>query len=154
MSRNAPKRVLISTQPMCQRTRRVSTGVIGLSTNLHGSAASCIPGTQHFGSLGRNALTGPGYRNFDFSVFKTTRFRESVQLQLRAEIFNLFNHPNFASPLLPGFAADASFNGIDPLTGRGIGFLPITVTPDVGIGNPFLGGGGPRNLQLAARLIF
>jgi hypothetical protein len=119
-----------------------------------GSAASCIPGTQHFGSLGRNALTGPGYKNFDFSIFKTTRFTESVSLQLRAEFFNIFNHPNFASPLLPGFAADASFNGIDSVTGRGVGFLPLIVTPDVGIGNPFLGGGGPRNIQLAARLIF
>jgi len=28
------------------------------------------------------------------------------------------------------------------------------VTPDVGIGNPFLGGGGPRNIQLAVRLVF
>jgi hypothetical protein len=28
------------------------------------------------------------------------------------------------------------------------------VTPDVGIGNPFLGGGGPRNIQFAVRLIF
>jgi outer membrane receptor protein involved in Fe transport len=119
-----------------------------------GSAASCISGTQHFGNLGRNALRGPGYRNFDFSVFKTTRITESVALQLRAEFFNIFNHPNFASPLLPGFSADASFNGIDPVTGRGIGFLPITVTPDVGIGNPFLGGGGPRNIQLAVRLTF
>ncbi|MBV9929119.1 MAG: TonB-dependent receptor [Acidobacteria bacterium] len=119
-----------------------------------GSAASCLPGTQHFGSLGRNSLRGPGYRNFDFSVFKETPLREGVRLQLRAEIFNLFNHPNFSSPLLPSFAADASFNGIDPVTGRGIGFLPITVTPDVGIGNPFLGGGGPRNIQLAARLVF
>jgi hypothetical protein len=35
-----------------------------------------------------------------------------------------------------------------------VGFLPITVTPDVGIGNPFLGGGGSRNIQFAARLIF
>ena len=119
-----------------------------------GSAASCIPGTQHFGSLGRNSLIGPGYRNFDFSIFKTTPLTERVQLQFRAEVFNLFNHPNFSSPLLPGFAVDASFNGIDPLTGRGIGFLPITVTPDVGIGNPFLGGGGPRNLQFALRLIY
>jgi hypothetical protein len=119
-----------------------------------GSAADCIAGTQHFGSLGRNSLIGPGYRNVDFSVFKTTPLTERVKLQLRAEIFNLFNHPNFASPLLPGFAADASFNGINPVTGRGVGFLPITVTPDVGIGNPFLGGGGPRNIQFAARLTF
>ena len=41
-----------------------------------GSAASCIPGTQHFGSLGRNSLVGPDYRNFDFSVFKTTPLTE------------------------------------------------------------------------------
>ena len=119
-----------------------------------GSAGSCKPGTQHFGSLGRNSLIGPGYKNFDMSLFKTTSLGEQVKLQFRAEVFNLFNHPNFSSPLLPGFSADASFNGIDPVTGRGIGFLPITVTPDVGIGNPFLGGGGSRNIQLAVRLTF
>jgi hypothetical protein len=118
-----------------------------------GSAASCIPGTWHFGSLGRNALRGPGYRNVDFSLFKDTPITESTKLQLRAEIFNIFNHPNFSNPLLPSFAADMT-SSIDPVTGRGTGFLPITVTPDVGIGNPFLGGGGPRNIQLAVRLIF
>lgn len=119
-----------------------------------GSAASCLPGTQHFGSLGRNALVGPGYTNFDFSIFKNFRLREGVTLQFRAEFYNLPNHPNFGSPLLPGFSADASFGGIDPVTGRGIGFLPIAVTPDVGIGNPFLGGGGPRNVQFALKLTF
>jgi outer membrane receptor protein involved in Fe transport len=113
----------------------------------------CAPGSYHFGSLGRNSLIGPGYRNVDFSVFKTTRLTEHVNLQLRAEVFNILNHPNFSSPLLPSFAADASYNGLDN-TGRGIGFLPITVTPDVGIGNPFLGGGGPRNFQFAARVTF
>ncbi len=118
-----------------------------------GTAASCIPGTWHFGSLGRNALRGPGYKNVDFSVFKTTPITERVQVQLRAEVFNLFNHPNFSSPLLPSFAADFT-STIDPKTGRGTGFLPITVTPDVGIGNPFLGGGGPRNIQFALRLLF
>jgi hypothetical protein len=118
-----------------------------------GSAASCIPGTWHFGSLGRNALRGPGYRNVDFSIFKDTPITEGVKIQLRAEIFNIFNHPNFSNPLLPSFAADFT-STIDPVTGRGTGFLPITVTPDVGIGNPFLGGGGPRNIQLAVRLVF
>lgn len=114
---------------------------------------SCIPGTQHIGSLGRNSLVGPGYQNFDFSVFKKFGLTEDVALELRFEFFNLFNHPNFASPLWPGFAADAGYNGIGS-DGRGIGFLPITVTPDVGLGNPFLGGGGPRNIQLGARLSF
>jgi outer membrane receptor protein involved in Fe transport len=118
-----------------------------------GSAASCIPGTWHFGSLGRNALRGPGYRNVDFSIFKDTPITEKVKIQLRAEIFNIFNHPNFSNPLLPSFAADMT-SSIDPVTGRGTGFLPITVTPDVGIGNPFLGGGGPRDIQLAVRLVF
>jgi outer membrane receptor protein involved in Fe transport len=113
----------------------------------------CLPGSFHFGSLGRNSLPGPHYRNFDLSLFKTTPITDQVKVQLRAEIFNLFNHPNFSSPLLPSFIADAAFNGLDE-TGRGKGFLPITVTPDVGIGNPFLGGGGPRNIQLALRVIF
>jgi hypothetical protein len=45
-------------------------------------------------------------------------------------------------------------SSVDPVTGRGTGFLPITVTPDVGIGNPFLGGGGPRDIQLAVKFIF
>ena len=118
-----------------------------------GSAASCLPGTWHFGSLGRNALRGPGYRNVDFSIFKDTPITDTVKIQLRAEIFNIFNHPNFSNPLLPSFAADMT-SSIDPVTGRGTGFLPITVTPDVGIGNPFLGGGGPRDIQLAVRLVF
>jgi len=118
------------------------------------SAAACDPTTFHFGSLGRNALRGPDFRNFDFSVFKNTALTEKVTLQFRAEFYNLPNHPNFANPFLPGFAADASWNGIDSVTGQGIDFLPLTVTGDVGIGNPFLGGGGPRNLQLALKLIF
>lgn len=119
-----------------------------------GSAASCLPGTQHFGSLGRNALRGPDYKNFDLALMKMTPLTEKVKLQFRAEFFNLFNHPNFGSPLLPGFSSDASTNGINPVTGRGIGFLPLTVTPDVGIGNPFLGGGGPRNIEFALKLLF
>ena len=117
------------------------------------AGGNCIPGTQHFGSLGRNAFVGPHYRNFDFSIVKENKLGDRARIQIRADIFNVFNHPNFANPLWPNFGVDFLQNGIDP-TGKGIGFLPITTTPDVGTGNPFLGGGGSRNVQLAVRLSF
>jgi hypothetical protein len=110
-------------------------------------------GGQHFGNLGRNAFVGPNYKNFDFSLVKDTPITEHVTMQLRIDAFNLFNHPNFANPLWPNFGVDFAQNGFDA-AGHGVGFLPITVTPDVGTGNPFLGGGGSRNLQLAARFTF
>ena len=75
-------------------------------------------------------------------------------LQIRVDCFNVFNRANLANPLLPNFAVDFLQNGIDVDTNRGIGFLPITATPDVAGGNPFLGGGGPRAIQLAARVSF
>ena len=117
-------------------------------------AGFCAPGTQHFGNLPRNAFVGPSFRNFDFSISKNTALTEKLNMQLRIDFFNIFNHPNFSNPVLPNFAVDFLANGIDPATNRGTGFLPITATPDVGIGNPFLGGGGPRNIQLAAKFTF
>jgi outer membrane receptor protein involved in Fe transport len=112
-------------------------------------AGNCLSGTRHFGNMGRNSLRAPSYKQFDFSVFKDTKLKESVTMQLRAEVFNLFNHPNFSNPILPNGIADAGFNGVNAG-----GFLPITTTADVGPGNPFLGGGGPRGIQLAAKFTF
>jgi hypothetical protein len=108
---------------------------------------------KHVGNLPRNAFTGPSFRNFDFSLVKNTALSERLHMQLRADFFNIFNHPNFASPLWPGFETDMLTNGIDA-TGHGLGFLNSTVTPDVGLGNPFLGGGGPRDIQLALKFTF
>ena len=54
------------------------------------------PGT--FGNAGRNILDGPGYQNVNLSVLKNTRLGEDINLQLRAEFFNLLNHPNFNLP--------------------------------------------------------
>ncbi len=51
-----------------------------------------------FGNAGRNILTGPGFEDIDFSIAKATRFREKYQIQLRAECFNILNHPNLAQP--------------------------------------------------------
>jgi len=117
---------------------------------------ACVPGTQHFGNLGRNAFRGPNYTNFDFSLSKTQKFGEKVSMQLRADFFNIFNHPNFSNPLLPNFEVDFLQNGSAVAGNRlvGTGMLPIVATPDVGTGNPFLGGGGPRNIQLALRFSF
>jgi outer membrane receptor protein involved in Fe transport len=115
--------------------------------------SNCLSGTRHFGDLGRNSLRGPSFKEFNFSLFKDTQLTEHVNLQLRAEFFNLFNHPNFANPELPNFIADPGVNGIDG-AGRGVGFYALTATGDVGIGNPFLGGGGPRGIQFAAKITF
>ena len=110
--------------------------------------------SMHFGNLGRNSLLGPDYRNFDFAVMKTTRLTERFKLLFRADFYNLTNHPNFASPLLPSFIADAAPNGINPATGVSQGFLPTVATSDTGLGNPILGGGGPRSVQFAVKLLF
>lgn len=53
------------------------------------------------GNLGRNTLIGPGLSKFDASIFKNNYFRrssEKVNVQFRAEFFNLFNRANFSSP--------------------------------------------------------
>jgi hypothetical protein len=51
------------------------------------------------GNGGRNELYGPGLVNFDFSIFKDSKIKENLDLQFRAEFFNVFNHSNFNSPL-------------------------------------------------------
>jgi len=140
------------------------------------TAGGCIAGTQHFGNLRRNAFYAPGFKNFDFSLVKNNKLTEKVTMQLRADFFNIFNHPNFSNPLLPNFlvnlennasvaptAAELATGGACNATSNpsfagcravGQGFLPITATPDVGIGNPFLGGGGNRNIQFGLRFSF
>jgi hypothetical protein len=118
-----------------------------------GGDSDCLAGSRHFGDLGRNSLRAPAFKEFNFSISKNTPITERVMLQIRAEFFNLLNHPNFANPNLPNFITDPANNGLDA-AGRGIGFLPLTATGDVGIGNPFLGGGGPRGVQFAAKITF
>jgi hypothetical protein len=54
------------------------------------------------GNSGRNILIGPGVTSLDFSLFKNNyikRISERFNLQFRAEIFNILNHPNFAPPV-------------------------------------------------------
>jgi len=121
-----------------------------------GLASDCQLGTRHFGNLGRNSLHGPTFKQWDLAVYKNTAITERLKMQLRAEFFNVLNHPNFANPFLPAFIADPGISGFKVSGNRevGKGGYPITATGDVGIGNPFLGGGGPRGIQLAAKFTF
>jgi len=117
-------------------------------------ASGGCTGNQHIGDLGRNAFVGPTYKNFDFGVGKTFKLSERFNLLFRTDFFNLFNHPNFTNPLLPNFEVDMTQNGVNPANGHGIGFLQPTATPDVAIGDPYLGGGGARNIQFGLKLTF
>ncbi len=60
------------------------------------------------GDMGRNALVGPGYVETDLGVMKETKITERVSVQLRAELFNLFNHPNFSYPVTSVFSAGSA----------------------------------------------
>ena len=62
------------------------------------TAAFVFPAPGTFGNAGRNILEGPGYHNVNVSLVKNTPLTESLKLQLRAEAFNLFNHPNLNLP--------------------------------------------------------
>ncbi len=81
-----------------------------------------VKGGKKFGELGnasRAPLSGPDFVNTDFSVIKQFALpREGMGLNFRAEIFNLFNHAQFATPNstsslgTPDFASPAGFGSI------------------------------------------
>jgi hypothetical protein len=62
------------------------------------SAFAPVTATGVYGNVGRNSLRGPGSVNFDFSLFRTFRIVERLELQFRADAANLFNAPHFLDP--------------------------------------------------------
>lgn len=107
-------------------------------------AAFCVPGaagcpgtTNPDGDLSRNAFYGPGFADVDLSVFKNIPIKERLRVQLRAEMFNVFNRINLATG-----AGSVGSNGV--------------VSDTIGDfnGAPGLGPGEPFNMQLAAKIIF
>jgi hypothetical protein len=71
----------------------VRTAGCWFNTNAFAHAA-----TGQFGDVGRNTMDGPAFRQWDFSAIKTIPIRESMNLQFRTEIFNIFNNVNFELP--------------------------------------------------------
>jgi hypothetical protein len=121
------------------------------------AAAFIQPAAGTFGTMQRNSIFGPGYFDLDFAITKDTNITEHVTLQLRAELFNILNHPNFA---LPNFFVNPGFwdfgtpgnPNIQPTGSSNQGL--ITQTPDQAQTNPGLGGGGPRVIQIGAKILF
>ncbi len=67
-------------------------------------SASYLPALACFnlqGNSGRNSVVGPGLVDLNFSLFKNFKITERFNVQFRAEIFNILNHPNFSVPPNP-----------------------------------------------------
>jgi hypothetical protein len=102
----------------------------------------------------RNTLQLPGINNLDFSIFKNFRLGETRRIQLRADFFNAFNHPQY----IPG-----SPNDIQPVNTTGFGQVNTVTGANLSLANPALATfnhadrvfpSNPRTIQLALRFDF
>jgi hypothetical protein len=115
-----------------------------------GNSIMLPPAVGTFGNMGRNIFRDFGFRNADFSANKNFRFGERLNMQFRAEFFNIFNHPNFANP----FGGQNGWGHNDPSVPGPGGFGCSCATPDVAASNPVVGSGGNRAVQIGLKLIF
>ncbi len=83
-----------------QRPNRLANGAIDNKTpaKWFDITAFAIPDQFTYGNSGRNILRGDGIVQFDMTLKKMFSLRERVKLEVRAEAFNLFNHPTFSNP--------------------------------------------------------
>src|SRR5260370_21097925 len=63
------------------------------------TGAFTLPPAGVYGNAGRNIMCGPPLKDLDFNVSKQVRLQERVGLEFRADLFNLFNHPNLNVPV-------------------------------------------------------
>jgi hypothetical protein len=106
---------------------------------------------QQVGTLGneiRNSFYGPSLANDDLAIVKNTKIRESMSLQIRAEAFNLFNHPNFSNPNTGLYTGYSVQNGtVVPTNNPSAGRITGTISASGGLPSS-------RQLQLAMRFTF
>jgi Carboxypeptidase regulatory-like domain/TonB dependent receptor len=115
-----------------------------------GNSMMLPPAVGTFGTMGRNIFRDFGFRNVDFSAMKNFTLTERVNMQFRAEFFNLFNHPNFANP----YGGQNGWGHNDPSVPGPGGFGCSCATPDVAASNPVIGSGGSRAVQLGLKFTF
>jgi len=115
--------------------------------------AFTIPAPGTYGNLGRWAVHGPSLSQFDLTLHKRFPVTEKARLEFRAEIYNLFNHTNFANPVSRlNDALGVNANQLQPgrpysytTGGSTFGMSTSTVTTDVGLG-------ASRQVQLSLRM--
>ena len=109
---------------------------------------------KNLGDVGRNALRGPAFFQLDMSGMKNFVLTRAVRLQIRADIFNILNHPNFANP----------DGGICELVGPATATSPASCIPNPNFGRAsstvagqsggIVGNGTSRQAQLSMKLLF
>jgi hypothetical protein len=99
-------------------------------------AAFSAPAVGTWGNAGADIVNGPKLFQIDAALAKDTKLTERTGLVFRADIFNIFNHPELGAPNL-NFSAPATFGRITSL---------LNTSP--------IGTGGCRSIQLALRLTF
>jgi Carboxypeptidase regulatory-like domain/TonB dependent receptor len=110
-------------------------------------AAFTIPAGVVQGDLGRNALRGFDATEVDLTLRRQFRLRERLTLQARGDLFNIFNHPNFGSPI--NYLSSPQFGQSTQMLGTSLGGGGQS-----GGLNPLYQIGGPRSAQLALKLLF
>jgi len=110
-----------------------------------GNSILIPPPFGQYGTVGKNIFRNPSFRTWDFSVQKVFKIKERMTAQFRAEFFNVLNHPVF------GQVDAGHLANNDPSTGT-LGVA--NSTPDAAAGNPVLGSGSNRDVQLGLKLIF
>jgi hypothetical protein len=102
-----------------------------------------------FGTMARNIFRDAGFKNVDFSIFKNFKFTERFGAQFRVEFFNVLNRPIIANPFgsVNGYAG-----GSDPSSSGTFGCG--CTTPDIAAGNPIVGSGDARTMQLGLKILF
>ncbi|MBV8818275.1 MAG: TonB-dependent receptor, partial [Acidobacteriaceae bacterium] len=88
---------------------------------------SYLLNTCHYGNSGNGILRGPGFNNLDFGLSKNFRITERINVQFRAEAFNIANHPNFNTPNATLTAAPGFYPTQNATTGA-IGAYPSQIT--------------------------
>lgn len=117
------------------------------------TTGGCVGGdssvTCQFGNSGRNSVRGPHYTNSDLYITRSFPIKEGVSFRFDVQMFNAYNHPNFALPSeveagVPGVSIPARF-----------GTLESTISPPTGLLGVGLGGdSSPRKIAFQGKIVF